>query len=116
MSSADDTPRPETLQRLSQSEIAITWSTGVTKRYTAKRLRDACPCATCREKRRGDASKRESDSRRPLQLPVLSATEAQPLTIERLRPVGNYAYNIAFGDGHDSGIFTLEFLYEIGTD
>jgi DUF971 family protein len=29
--------------------------------------------------------------------------------------VGNYAYSIAFSDGHDTGIFTLEFLRELGT-
>ncbi len=40
--------------------------------------------------------------------------EARPTTIERKRPVGNYAYNIAFSDGHDSGIYTFEFLFELG--
>ena len=30
-------------------------------------------------------------------------------------PVGNYAYSIAFSDGHDTGIYTLEFLRELGT-
>ena len=32
-----------------------------------------------------------------------------------MRPVGNYAYSIAFSDGHDTGIYTLDFLAEIGT-
>jgi len=29
-------------------------------------------------------------------------------------PVGNYAYRILFSDGHDTGIFTLELLRELG--
>jgi DUF971 family protein len=49
-------------------------------------------------------------------LPVLSAAEARPLKVEGMRPVGNYAYAIAFSDGHDTGIYTLEFLRELGTD
>ena len=49
-----------------------------------------------------------------MMLPVLSMAEIKPLTIGGLRPVGNYAYSIEFSDGHDTGIFTLEFLRELG--
>jgi DUF971 family protein len=31
-----------------------------------------------------------------------------------LQPVGNYAVQPTFSDGHDSGIFTWDFLYELG--
>jgi DUF971 family protein len=31
-----------------------------------------------------------------------------------LRPVGNYAYSVAFSDGHDTGIFSLELLRRLG--
>ena len=61
-----------------------------------------------------EAFRAESAQARPLSLPVLSMAEAQPLRIEGMRPVGNYAYNIAFSDGHDSGIFTFEYLRELG--
>jgi DUF971 family protein len=30
--------------------------------------------------------------------------------------VGNYAYSIAFSDGHDTGIYTLELLGTLGRD
>jgi len=33
-----------------------------------------------------------------------------------MKPVGNYAYSISFSDGHDTGIFTLEFLRELGKE
>ncbi len=45
---------------------------------------------------------------------VLGAAEARPLRIEGMRPVGAYAYNIAFSDGHDSGLFTFERLRGLG--
>ena len=113
---ADESPVPENLSRIAPNEIEIVWSDGQTMRYTAKKLRDVCPCATCREKRRGEEQKiSNAKAKSNMLLPVLAASEAKPLTIERLRPVGNYAYNIAFGDGHDSGIFTLEFLHQIGS-
>ncbi len=47
-------------------------------------------------------------------LPVLSTAEARPLTIAKMEPVGNYAYSIAFSDGHDTGIYTLELLRQLG--
>ena len=32
-----------------------------------------------------------------------------------LQPVGNYAVQPTFSDGHDSGIFSWDLLYELGT-
>ena len=36
--------------------------------------------------------------------------------IMNLEPVGNYAVRIAFDDLHDSGIFSWQYLYELGAD
>lgn len=108
-------PIPTQLRRISPGEIEMLWSDGATMRYRATLLREKCPCATCRERRRGEQQAKESEAgRRSLDLPVLSAAEAKPLAIERVSPVGNYAYNIALSDGHDSGIFPLELLRQIG--
>ncbi|MGB3809570.1 MAG: DUF971 domain-containing protein [Parvibaculum sp.] len=38
------------------------------------------------------------------------------VTIEALEPVGNYAVRIIFSDGHDSGLFTWETLYRLGSE
>ncbi|QDV71256.1 hypothetical protein Poly24_49910 [Rosistilla carotiformis] len=100
--------------------LRITWSDNLVTEFTARQLRDACPCATCREKRRA-AEPEEVDSdqapapRKPMGLPVLSAQETRPMAVLGMRPVGNYAYNIAFSDGHDSGLFTLDFLRALPT-
>ena len=77
--------------------------------HTAAGLRKICPCATCREKRKESGSPNRSKS-----LPVLSLAEAQPLSLLRMMPVGNYAYNISFSDGHDSGIYHFDLLFESG--
>jgi DUF971 family protein len=49
-------------------------------------------------------------------LPILTAAETQPLAVIKMRPVGNYAYNIYFSDGHDSGIFSFDLLRELTVD
>jgi len=36
--------------------------------------------------------------------------------IEALEPVGNYAVRIRFDDGHDTGLFSWDYLHELGRD
>ncbi|MEX0941916.1 MAG: DUF971 domain-containing protein [Pseudomonadales bacterium] len=38
------------------------------------------------------------------------------VNILNLEPQGNYAIKITFSDGHDSGIFSWQYLYELGRD
>lgn len=87
--------------------LRVEWNDGLSADISVAKLREQCPCATCREKRTAGATQT------PGLLPVLDPSEAQPTRIEGMRPVGNYAYSIRFNDGHDTGIYTLEFLREI---
>lgn len=41
-------------------------------------------------------------------------TGKEDVTIQSLRQVGNYAVAPSFSDGHDSGIYTWEWLYHLG--
>ena len=41
-------------------------------------------------------------------------TGKEQVTIEGLEPVGNYAVRIRFDDGHDTGLFTWDYLHELG--
>ena len=36
--------------------------------------------------------------------------------IDKLEPTGHYALKIYFDDGHDSGLFTWEYLYSLATE
>ncbi|MBM4021665.1 MAG: DUF971 domain-containing protein [Planctomycetes bacterium] len=85
--------------------IEIVWSDGLTARYSPRLLRDACPCASCRETRAAPVV-------RPL-LPVLEPRDTLPLAVAGMTPVGQYAYAIEFSDGHTSGIYTLDYLREL---
>jgi DUF971 family protein len=97
---------PQSLKNVGNA-LAIEWSDGVTHRIPWRALRDACPCATCRLERS------QPPKPQPL-LSVLTPAEARPLAPASMRPMGNYAYAIAFSDGHSSGIFSLELLRQLG--
>jgi len=38
------------------------------------------------------------------------------VNIEEIRPMGNYAVNLVFDDGHESGIYSWEVLYDLGVN
>ena len=41
-------------------------------------------------------------------------TGKREVTVVEIEPVGNYAVKPTFSDGHDSGLFTWEYLYFLG--
>jgi DUF971 family protein len=43
-------------------------------------------------------------------------TGKRDVTLTGLEPVGNYAVQPAFSDGHDTGIFSWDYLYFLGTE
>lgn len=110
---------PIAIERIGDRAVVIRWNDGRECEWPVEKLRQVCPCASCREKKRG-ASKQdgseaseESGAKPSMMLPVLSAAEAQPLRVDSMRPVGSYAYNITFSDGHSSGIYPMSLLYDI---
>lgn len=42
-------------------------------------------------------------------------TNKEDVGINQLEPSGNYALKIHFDDGHDSGLFTWDYLYDLAT-
>jgi len=50
----------------------------------------------------------------PKQKQVVIGKEA--VKIARLEPVGNYAVRIIFDDGHDTGLYSWDYLHELGRD
>jgi DUF971 family protein len=43
-------------------------------------------------------------------------TGKRDVGLEGLEPVGNYAIKPFFSDGHESGLFTWEYLYFLGSE
>lgn len=50
---------------------------------------------------------------RAMELPV---TGKEEVNIEQIEPQGQYAVKLVFDDGHDTGIYSWETLYELGRD
>jgi DUF971 family protein len=40
----------------------------------------------------------------------------ESIAITALEPIGNYAIRIVFDDGHDSGLFSWDYLHELGRE
>ena len=84
-----------------EHSLHITFDDGFTCALPTVYLRGYCPCARCQGHSAGP----------PSWIPVTSWRMA---TVEDVTPVGNYAMCIAWGDGHDTGIYTFSALHDMG--
>jgi DUF971 family protein len=87
---------PQSIEVNDKREFLVAWP-GVLSVIPALQLRDACPCATCIEEGTG----------RKLLDPATIPADIRPLEI---RPVGSYAIQIQWSDGHGTGIYSWETL------
>lgn len=86
--------------------VDIAWSDGHTSHYDFDYLRDLCPCALCDDERRKKAAQPQSAGPAlPMFKPKGKAQSASP--------VGHYAVQIHFTDGHSTGIYSFDYLREI---
>jgi len=46
--------------------------------------------------------------------PGILQTKKKHVNITSIEPVGNYAVKLIFDDGHQSGLYTWNFLYDLG--
>ena len=92
-----DTPTPKSIEQAGETELRIRWSDGADCVYPVRMLRLNCRCARCVEEMTGRPLLREEDV--PLDI--------KPIKIS---PVGRYALQFSWTDGHDSGIYTFENL------
>jgi DUF971 family protein len=92
--------RPLDVERIG-NELAIKWDDGTESFVPLANLRRACPCAGCKGEMDilGNVYKNPD---RPL------APNAFELT--RIVRVGGYALQPVWADGHDSGIYSFEYL------
>ncbi len=97
---------PTDLKLGKDGTLSIAWNDGLVQEVAPRTLRKACPCARCK------AEKLQPPQPATL-FPTLSPAQTRPLAIDRMVPVGNYAYSIEFSDGHHSGIYSFEFLRQM---
>ena len=95
--------RPLDIQLIG-SELAVKWDDGVEDFIALDKLRRACPCAGC---------KGEVDI-----LGNLYKNPALPLTTKsfefiRMIRVGGYAIQPVWADGHNTGLYSFEYLRRV---
>ena len=89
---------PETIENeVALGVLVLRWPDGTATRFTHGQLRAACPCSACRAARRAGRT-----------------VEAAPgVRLAAIEPVGAYALNLVFDDGHGRGIYPYVFLAEL---
>jgi DUF971 family protein len=108
--SSDPDVFPTEITMPEPSTLEIAWSDGLRKRYGLAKLQKSCPCATCAEKHGPPAAKPASPFN------VMRLTEAAPVQLLGMVPVGNYAYTLQFNHGCSRGIWTFDRLRSLGEE
>jgi len=100
---------PEHVAVSKSKGLKIDWKDGHHSEYPLAWLRDRCPCATC-----------TGAHGAPPQQTNYSAPQANPFPMFKpalkmldVVPVGNYALQLKWNDGHQSGIYSWEYLRSI---
>jgi len=95
-------PTPTELKlRLKSRLLSLTFDDGTQFELTFEYLRVHSPSAEVR----GHGAGQE----------VLQ-TGKRDVLVTAINPVGHYAVQLVFDDGHDSGLFSWTYLYELGRD
>lgn len=100
-----NTPRPTNVTADRERRVlTIQWNDGRECRYSFAGLRAVCPCVLCQG---GHAN-----MGRPADKLLLQKSQNDMLNLDAATAVGSYAIQFAWNDGHDSGIYTWNYLYE----
>lgn len=91
------------------AELRLGWSDGRHTRHSMATLRRLCPCATCRTEREKMQGAKGLASLRVIQPKGPSVEQAAILEVI---PVGRYALSFRWNDGHQTGIYSYDFLLE----
>ena len=82
-----------------EKELKIEWDDGHASVHNIRKLRADCPCAICRD---------EWTGQRKIQL----GDVPPDVKVSQALPVGRYALNLIFSDGHSTGLYGLAKLRE----
>ena len=102
-------PRPTAIQLdRTQRVLNIDWDDGHHSRYPLSGLREACPCVECRGGHENMGKRGDPDIFANIPL-----APAKSYDMLRLAPVGNYAVQPEWSDGHHTGLYTWTYLREL---
>jgi len=91
---------PRDMEWVEKGVLGIQWSDGHASRYPVRYLRQQCPCAACVDEWTGERRLQGDD------VPLL-------IMVKDIQPVGRYALQFIWSDGHDSGIYSYTLLRKL---
>ena len=97
--------KPKQIKVIEKTKLLLTWDDGLQSTISLKYLRDECPCATC---------KGETILFKTYRPPKPSMLSPDMYKITAIEPVGDYAIQISWKDGHNTGIYSWEYLITLG--
>jgi DUF971 family protein len=92
--------RPLSIKQTENDTVTFTWDDGLVTPFLIQLLRDECPCAEC---------KGEQVLMHQI-LPVVQPKRPGHYDLKSIVPVGSYAVQIVWGDGHGTGLYSWEYL------
>lgn len=98
--------RPSDLQVIG-GDLAVKWEDGSESYLGLERLRRRCPCAGCQG---------EVDVMGNLHRGPVKELKAASFQLVRIVPVGGYAVQPVWGDGHQTGLYTFEYLRRLAEE
>ncbi len=87
---------------MSADVVRVIWSDNHQADYGVTYLRKRCPCAGCSAEIRKKSN--------PIFPPP---PPPEKLEVTKVNPMGNYALAFQFNDGHNTGIYSFEYLRDI---
>ena len=94
------TIEPRAISQESETLLRITWADEKVCDYEAATLRRSCPCAQCVNEWTGERTLK----------PDAISDEVQ---IKDVNIVGRYALNFRWSDGHETGIYSFQYLRDL---
>lgn len=89
-----------------ESVLEIRWTDGADCTYPLSHLREACPCVECRGGHERMGREYDPDD-------LLKLTPRRSYTITDVQLIGNYALQPIWDDGHQTGLYTWEYLRKL---
>lgn len=100
----DNHNKPKAIKRRGNFMLEAEWNDGFTAAVKCETLRDMCPCADCKHDEFEDAKP---------SFKGFKQFAAGRNELKNLSQIGNYAIAIAWGDGHDTGIYSYDYFRKI---
>src|SRR5437588_12726747 len=91
---------PREISQEGNARLKITWADGRVCDYAAARLRRVCPCAQCVDEWTGERR-------------LKPQTISDEVEINDLSIVGRYALNFRWSGGHETGIYSFQYLRDL---